>query len=38
MHHRCVLDLARIDVEAARDDHVPGAIDDMEVALGVSHP
>src|SRR3546814_14088075 len=32
-----VLDFARVDVEAAADDHVPGAIDDAQEAIGIAH-
>ena len=32
-----VLDVARVDVEAARDDHVLGAVDDAQEAVGIAH-
>ena len=32
-----VLDLARINVEAAGDDHVLGAVDDAQEAAGIAH-
>ena len=35
VHHQHVLDLARVDVHAARDDHVRDPVGEVEVALGV---